>query len=133
ADGFDVTITPRRDLAMVAVQGPNARNKLWEVRPGWEAETHALSAFTGAFVDDDVLVARTGYTGEDGFEIVLPIGQVDALRRDLAGKGVKACGLGARDTLRLEAGMNLYGHEMDEHVDPLVSGLAWTVSMNDPG
>ncbi|AEC20695.1 glycine cleavage system aminomethyltransferase T [Pusillimonas sp. T7-7] len=133
ADGFDVAITPRRDLAMIAVQGPNARNKLWEVRPDWEAETHALSVFTGAFVDDDILVARTGYTGEDGFEIVLPAEQVETLWRDLAANGVKACGLGARDTLRLEAGMNLYGQEMDEQVDPLVSGLAWTVSMKDPG
>src|SRR3546814_4861495 len=128
-----LTLTPRRDLAMIAVQGPNARNKLWEVRPDWEAETHALSVFTGAFVDDDILVARTGYTGEDGFEIVLPAEQVETLWRDLADNGVKACGLGARDTLRLEAGRSLYGQEMDEQVDPLVSGLAWTVSMKDPG
>ncbi|NYT59009.1 glycine cleavage system aminomethyltransferase GcvT [Alcaligenaceae bacterium] len=131
SEGFDVTITPRRDLAMVAVQGPNARNKLWEVRPSWEASTHALPAFTGAVVDDDVLVARTGYTGEDGFEVVLPNDQAEALWRDLAGNGVKACGLGARDTLRLEAGMNLYGQEMDEQVNPLISGLAWTVSLKD--
>lgn len=131
SEGFDVTITPRRDLAMVAVQGPNARNKLWEVRPGWEAATHALSAFTGAVVDDDVLVARTGYTGEDGFEVVLPADQAETLWRDLAGNGVRPCGLGARDTLRLEAGMNLYGQEMDEQVNPLISGLAWTVSLKD--
>jgi len=128
---FDVALTARRDLAMVAVQGPNARNKLWEVRPNWEAETHALAVFTGAFVDDDVLVARTGYTGEDGFEVVLPATQVVAFWRDLAANGVRACGLGARDTLRLEAGMNLYGQEMDETVDPLVSGLSWTVSLKD--
>ncbi|MCC2594778.1 glycine cleavage system aminomethyltransferase GcvT [Pusillimonas sp. MFBS29] len=128
---FDVTITPRRDLAMVAVQGPSARNKFWEVRPDWEAATHALSAFTGAMVDDDILVARTGYTGEDGFEVVLPGDQVEALWRDLSANGVRACGLGARDTLRLEAGMNLYGQEMNEQVNPLVSGLAWTVSLKD--
>ncbi|MDS1138836.1 glycine cleavage system aminomethyltransferase GcvT [Pusillimonas sp. SM2304] len=131
ADGFDVVLTPRRDLAMVAVQGPNARSKLWETRPGWEAETHALPVFTGAFVDDDTLVARTGYTGEDGFEVVLPATQVEAFWRDLAANGVRACGLGARDTLRLEAGMNLYGQEMDESVNPLVSGLAWTISLKD--
>ncbi|MGB6105207.1 MAG: glycine cleavage system aminomethyltransferase GcvT [Pusillimonas sp.] len=131
ADGFDVVITPRRDLAMVAVQGPNARNKLWEARPDWEAATHALPVFTGAFVNEDTLVARTGYTGEDGFEVVLPAAQVEAFWRDLAANGVRACGLGARDTLRLEAGMNLYGQEMDEQVNPLVSGLAWTVSLKD--
>lgn len=128
---FDVELAPRRDLAMVAVQGPNARNKVWEVRPDWEAATHALSVFTGAFVDDDVLVARTGYTGEDGFEVVLPATQVIAFWRDLAAQGVRPCGLGARDTLRLEAGMNLYGQEMDEQVSPLVSALGWTVSLKD--
>ena len=129
--GFDVTVTPRRDLAMVAVQGPNARTKLWQTRPAWEAATQGLSPFTGALLGDDVLVARTGYTGEDGFEIVLPATQVEALWRDLAAAGVRACGLGARDTLRLEAGMNLYGQEMDEQVDPLVSGLSWTVSLKN--
>lgn len=132
AEKFDVSITPRRDLAMVAVQGPNARNKLWNTRPAWEQDTHALAPFTGAFVDDDILVARTGYTGEDGFEVVLPADQVEAFWRDLQQNGVRPCGLGARDTLRLEAGMNLYGQDMDEQVNPLVSALAWTVSLKDP-
>lgn len=131
SENFDVVIEARRDLAMVAVQGPNAREKLWSVRPTWEAATHALTPFTGAFVDDDILVARTGYTGEDGFEIVLPAVQVAALWKDLAQEGVRPCGLGARDTLRLEAGMNLYGNEMHEQVNPLVSGLSWTVSLKD--
>lgn len=131
AEKFDVVITPRRDLAMVAVQGPNAREKLWAVRPDWKAATQDLTPFTGAFVADDTLVARTGYTGEDGFEVVLPATQVDAFWRDLAGNGVRPCGLGARDTLRLEAGMNLYGQEMDEQVNPLISGLGWTVSLKD--
>ena len=129
---FDVSVTPRRDLAMVAIQGPNARNKVWNTRPAWEQDTYALSAFTGAFVDDDVLVARTGYTGEDGFEVVLPADQVEAFWRDLQENGVRPCGLGARDTLRLEAGMNLYGQDMDEQVTPLVSALAWTVALKDP-
>jgi len=132
SQGFNVGVTPRRDLAMVAVQGPAARERVWAARPAWEVATHALAPFTGAFVDDDILVARTGYTGEDGFEIVLPATQVVALWQDLVQQGVRPCGLGARDTLRLEAGMNLYGQEMDEQVNPLISGLAWTVSLKDP-
>ena len=132
SEEFDVSINARRDLAMVAVQGPNARQKVWDARPEWEVDTHAIAAFTGAFVDDDILVARTGYTGEDGFEVVLPASQVQQFWRDLLEKGVRPCGLGARDTLRLEAGMNLYGQEMDEQVNPLISGLAWTVSFKDP-
>jgi aminomethyltransferase len=116
---------------MIAVQGPNARAKVWTVRPAWEAATHALAPFTGAFVDDETLVARTGYTGEDGFEIVLPATQVEQFWKDLVNVGVKPCGLGARDTLRLEAGMNLYGNEMNEQVNPLISALSWTVSFKD--
>ncbi|PLC52722.1 glycine cleavage system protein T [Pollutimonas nitritireducens] len=131
AGKFDVTVTPRRDLAMVAIQGPNARNKVWATRPAWEADTYALAAFTGAFVSDDILVARTGYTGEDGFEVVLPANQVEAFWRDLQKNGVRPCGLGARDTLRLEAGMNLYGQDMNDQVTPMVSALAWTVALKD--
>ncbi len=132
SEKFQVAITPRRDLAMVAVQGPNARAKLWAARPAWEPATHALAPFTGAFVADDILVARTGYTGEDGFEVVLPAGLAADFWRDLEQHGVRPCGLGARDTLRLEAGMNLYGQEMDEQVNPLIAALAWTVSFKDP-
>ncbi|MVW70243.1 glycine cleavage system aminomethyltransferase GcvT [Bordetella sp. 15P40C-2] len=129
---FDVTITPRRDLAMVAVQGPNARAKVWAARPAWQAATESLTPFVGAQVADDTLVARTGYTGEDGFEIVLPAADVVALWNDLAAQGVRPCGLGARDTLRLEAGMNLYGQDMDELTQPDQAGLTWTVSLKDP-
>ncbi len=131
AGKFDVTITPRRDLAMVAVQGPNARAKLWAARPAWKAVTEPLTPFVSAQVDDDTLVARTGYTGEDGFEIVLPATQVVQLWRDLVAQGVRPCGLGARDTLRLEAGMNLYGQDMDELTHPNQAGLTWTVSLKD--
>lgn len=130
-EGFDVEITARRDLAMVAVQGPNARDKVWAARPAWKAPTQDLAPFNGVYVDNDTLVARTGYTGEDGFEIVLPADQVQAFWHDLADQGVRACGLGSRDTLRLEAGMNLYGQEMDEQVGPMVSGLGWTVWLKD--
>lgn len=131
AESFDVSLTARRDLAMVAVQGPNAREKLWVARPAWRVATEALSPFSGTQVDEVTLVARTGYTGEDGFEVVLPVGQVQQLWTDLAENGVKPCGLGSRDTLRLEAGMNLYGQDMDEFVHPQESALSWTVSLKD--
>jgi len=130
-EGFDVTITARRDLAMLAVQGPQARELFWQVRPQWRADTEALSPFSAALLAGDVMVARTGYTGEDGFEVVVPAADIDALWGDLLAAGVRPCGLGARDTLRLEAGMNLYGNEMNEDVNPLVAALAWTVSLKD--
>lgn len=129
---FDVTITPRRDLAMVAVQGPEARARVWAARPAWKAASEPLTPFSAARVGDDVLVARTGYTGEDGFEVVLPAADVAAFWRDLAAQGVRPCGLGARDTLRLEAGMNLYGQDMDELTQPDQAGLTWTVSLKNP-
>lgn len=132
AASYQVEITPRRDLAMVAVQGPNARAKLWAARPAWQAGTEALTPFSSASVGPDTLVARTGYTGEDGFEVVLPASEVVSLWQDLAAQGVRPCGLGARDTLRLEAGMNLYGQDMDELVQPNQAGLNWTVSLKDP-
>ncbi|MEO6985525.1 MAG: glycine cleavage system aminomethyltransferase GcvT [Paralcaligenes sp.] len=132
AEHFDVSLNARRDLAMIAVQGPNAREKLWEVRSAWRIATEALTPFVATLVDELILVARTGYTGEDGFEVVLPATQAEALWRDLSAHGVRPCGLGARDTLRLEAGMNLYGQDMDDFVHPQESGLAWTVSLKDP-
>ena len=128
---FDVTITPRRDLAMIAIQGPNARAKFWQVRPATKAATENLGAFFAAAVGD-LFVARTGYTGEDGFEVMLPADQAAALWADLKAAGVAEAGLGARDTLRLEAGMNLYGNDMDETISPLDAGLAWTVDLKTP-
>ena len=126
-----LSIAPRRDLAMVAVQGPNARSRVWSVLPGSEARTAAMKPFFG--VEHGAhFVARTGYTGEDGFEVMLPAGQAPEFWSRLAAAGVRACGLGARDTLRLEAGMNLYGQDMDESVTPLESGLAWTVDLASP-
>ncbi len=116
----------RRELAIVAVQGPQARARVWSVRPQWRDE--ALATFAAAEFGA-VTVARTGYTGEDGLEIILPAGDAAALWNDLKGAGVTPCGLGARDTLRLEAGMNLYGNDMDENVSPLDAGLAWTVAL----
>jgi len=126
-----LTLTPRTDVAMVAVQGPNARVKVWEALPGSEPASSPLKPFTGTALAD-VFIARTGYTGEDGFELIVPATRVVALWQALAGVGVRPCGLGARDTLRLEAGMNLYGQDMDETQNPLESGLAWTVDLASP-
>jgi len=118
----------RRELSIIAVQGPEARAKVWSVRPQWKAQ--ALPVFAAAEFGP-VTVARTGYTGEDGFEIILPAADAPSLWNDLRSAGVAPCGLGARDTLRLEAGMNLYGKDMEETVSPLDAGLAWTVAMKD--
>jgi len=130
---LDVTITQRRDgannLGIIAVQGPNARAKVWEVLPQAKAATEGLKPFFAAEVDQ-YFIASTGYTGEDGYEIMMPAGEAEALWNKLNAAGVAPCGLGARDTLRLEAGMNLYGQDMDETVSPLDAGLAWTVSLN---
>jgi len=121
-------IAPRRDLAMIAVQGPNARERVWQVLPGSRAVSEALKAFTAVELDE-YFIARTGYTGEDGFEVMLPATHAAEFWHALAAAGVRPCGLGARDTLRLEAGMNLYGQDMTEAENPLESGLAWTVDM----
>jgi aminomethyltransferase len=118
----------RTDLALIAVQGPSARAQLAGAEASLATLVERLSVFTGAFAGD-WFVARTGYTGEDGCEIALPAAQAARLWGNLIAAGVQACGLGARDTLRLEAGMNLYGSDMDTTVTPLESGLAWTVDM----
>ncbi len=126
-----VAVVPRRDLAIIAVQGPNARAQAATVIPAAaRAPADALKPFTG-HASDEWFVGRTGYTGEDGFELMLPAEEAAATWQALAAAGVTPCGLGARDTLRLEAGMNLYGSDMDETVSPLVSGLAWTVAIDD--
>lgn len=121
-------ITPRNDLAMIAVQGPNAATKLWAALPGSQKISEELKPFNAAELDA-FFIARTGYTGEDGFEIILPSTAASALWQALHDAGVKPIGLGARDTLRLEAGMNLYGHDMDETTNPIESGLAWTIDL----
>ena len=137
ATGSGLTITGRRDgdnaIALVAVQGPNARAKVWEVLPTTREASQDMKPFNVVIVPDtafgEAMVARTGYTGEDGFEIGVPATQVEALWNALVAAGVKPAGLGARDTLRLEAGMNLYGQDMDENVNPLDAGLAWTIDL----
>jgi len=136
AKAFDVTVTERPDFGMIAVQGPNAREKVLGLL---REEDRAAIAKLGKFVAGeaqttdgvDVFVARTGYTGEDGFEIVVPEAQAVAFWNALLAAGVKPAGLGARDTLRLEAGMNLYGQDMDETVSPYEAALAWTVALDE--
>jgi len=123
-----ITLRPRRDFAMIAVQGPQARAKSFQALPGLRAVAELLGAFFGVQAND-AFIARTGYTGEDGFELLVPAPQAMATWQRLADAGVRPCGLGARDTLRLEAGMNLYGQDMDESVTPLESGLAWSVAL----
>jgi aminomethyltransferase len=128
AGGAKIRIEPRRDRAILAIQGPHAREKFWTAFPAFRAATADLKPFNAA-LQDDWMVARTGYTGEDGFEIVIPARIAPDVWAALVAAGARPCGLGARDTLRLEAGMNLYGQDMDENVSPLDAGLAWTVDL----
>lgn len=126
--GADAAISPRRDLAMIAIQGPNARAKACDAIPDLKPVTAELETFHAAALGE-WFIARTGYTGEDGFEIMLPAPAAEQLWQSLLGCAVSPAGLGARDTLRLEAGLNLYGQDMDAAVTPMESGLAWTVDM----
>ncbi len=135
---YAVRISERDDLAMIAVQGPQARelaaslfpadvrSRLLELAPFVAVELG--NVFAGQLELQSCFVARTGYTGEDGFEIAIGAGAAPRLWEQLHALGIVAAGLGARDTLRLEAGYSLYGHELDENHDPLSSGLAWTVA-----
>ena len=126
---LQVDVVARRDLAMIAVQGPNARDQFWQASPAARDDSVNLPSFHAAAIGQ-WLIARTGYTGEDGFEITLPSGEAEQLWDALLAAGVGPAGLGARDTLRLEAGMNLYGQDMDESVTPMESGLQWTVDLD---
>jgi len=129
AAAFGVEVSERADLAMLAVQGPEARAKAAQLlQPAHASAALALGPFVGCELGH-WFVARTGYTGEDGFEIMMPARDAEAAWRGLNALGVASCGLGARDTLRLEAGMNLYGNDMDETTQPYESGLAWTVAL----
>jgi len=131
AERFEVTITEHPELAIIAVQGPEARAKVMALLPEkGAAAARALKPFSAAELGG-LFIARTGYTGEDGFEIILAADEAESFWDRLLQAGVAPCGLGARDTLRLEAGMNLYGQDMDEEQSPLESGLAWTVAMKD--
>ncbi len=133
---FDVTVTERSELARIAVQGPNARERVIGLLDAAGAKAAGklarFAAAEGTTQDGVPLVrARTGYTGEDGFEIVVAQPHAVALWNALLAAGVKPAGLGARDTLRLEAGMNLYGQDMDETVTPYEAALGWTVALDE--
>jgi aminomethyltransferase len=135
AQPFGVDVRERSDFGMIAVQGPTARERVLGLLDDAGAQAAGkLGKFAAAEVrakdGTPLFVARTGYTGEDGFEIVLPEDRAVALWNALLAAGVKPAGLGARDTLRLEAGMNLYGQDMDETVTPYEAGLAWTVALD---
>ncbi len=129
AGAFAVNVEPRFDLGMIAVQGPNARARAIPLLPdGLRDAAAALKPFSAASAGG-WFVGRTGYTGEDGFEVMLAEDQAVAFWQALAAAGVQPSGLGARDTLRLEAAMNLYGSDMDETLSPLESGLGWTIAL----
>ena len=128
--GGRCTVTPQFDRGLLALQGPQAVHALQRLLPGVES----LVFMTGRAFEWEgagLYVTRSGYTGEDGFEIVLPADDAPALWQALLDAGVKPAGLGARDTLRLEAGLNLYGQDMDESVTPYEAGLGWTVSLDE--
>ncbi|WP_158752619.1 glycine cleavage system aminomethyltransferase GcvT [Dyella sp. S184] len=136
AAAFGVQVKERPEFAMIAVQGPHARAKvlglLHEVdRPRIEKLGKFAAAAAQGPHGMPLFVARTGYTGEDGFEIIVPAEHAIALWEALAAAGVAPAGLGARDTLRLEAGMNLYGQDMDETVSPWEANLGWTIALDE--
>lgn len=127
AQSFDVTITERPEYAMIAVQGPQAKAKVATLLNDEQlAAVEGMKPFFSAQAGD-LFIATTGYTGEAGYEIALPSDIAADFWQKLLDAGVKPCGLGARDTLRLEAGMNLYGQDMDESVTPLAANMAWTI------
>lgn len=128
ANDYSVGLHERSEFAMVAIQGPHAIEKTCQVlTPAQMDATRTLGFFECVEVDK-WFIARTGYTGEDGLEIILPGSDVVAFWQNLHQAGISPCGLGARDTLRLEAGLNLYGSDMDETMTPLNSNLGWTVA-----
>ncbi|MFC3908246.1 glycine cleavage system aminomethyltransferase GcvT [Legionella dresdenensis] len=129
SEGFAVGLQERKEYAMLAVQGPQAITKTTTILTPAQADAiSTLRPFECVDVDN-YFFARTGYTGEDGLEIVMPAAEIETFWDNLLAAGVKPCGLAARDTLRLEAGMLLYGQDMDETTTPLESGLAWTVKL----
>lgn len=130
AEAFDVALTERPELAMIAVQGPDALERTKQARASLSATIDALKVFQGAVLEGWML-CRTGYTGEDGLEIMLPAEQAADFWQALLDAGVAPAGLGARDTLRLEAGMNLYGSDMDESISPLEANMGWTIAWSD--
>jgi aminomethyltransferase len=137
----EVRLTPRRaDLpnaqnpqGMIAVQGPQALSIIAKAIPELQNHCSSLKNFHGAIANTnhgEIMIARTGYTGEDGAELLIPQNEAAKIWNLLVEAGAKPAGLGARDTLRLEAGMNLYGQDMNDTTSPLDCGLSWTVDLN---
>jgi aminomethyltransferase len=138
---FSVEVRHRSDLGILAVQGPNSREKVGLAFPQYQKNIQALKPFQFFLVDEEkrlaeevksgsnLLIGRTGYTGEDGLEIILPAETLKFYWDAFLAVNISPVGLGARDTLRLEAGLNLYGHDMDETVTPFEANLTWTVAM----
>ncbi len=130
---YEVELHERPELAILAIQGPEARARVAElVSAARSALIRDLKPFEGR-AEGDWFIARTGYTGEDGLEIILPALQAPAFFNDLVGAGIAPSGLGARDTLRLEAGMNLYGQDIDQAHTPLTSNLGWSIAWEPAG
>ncbi len=128
AENFEVTITERPEFGMIAIQGPQAKEKVAQLlTTEQQAAVAGMKPFFGVQVGD-LFIATTGYTGEEGYEVIVPETLAADFWQKLLDVGVKPCGLGARDTLRLEAGMNLYGLDMDESVSPLAANMAWTIT-----
>jgi len=131
AADFNITFEERPELALIAIQGPKALDICAQVLPSELAELcSSLSRFQGGFVGQQ-FIGRTGYTGEDGVELIVTAEMANSIWSSLSDAGVQACGLGARDTLRLEAGMALYGNDLDDNHTPLESGLKWTLKLDD--
>ena len=130
--GLDAQLLEQPEVAMVAVQGPEAR----EAVLGWlsESSREIVELLERFFAGEgkEGFIARTGYTGEDGFEVMLDAADAVSFWQAMVATGVFPCGLGARDTLRLEAGMMLYGSDMDTDTTPLESALGWTLAL-EPG
>lgn len=128
AEAFDVTVTEQPEWAMIAVQGPNAKAKVATLlNEEQQAAVEGMKPFFGVQAGE-LFIATTGYTGEAGYEIMLAPELAADFWQQLLDAGVKPCGLGARDTLRLEAGMNLYGLDMDDTVSPLAANMGWTIA-----
>ncbi len=127
AKSYQVNVKEQSDLAIIAVQGPGSEQILNE---RIDCDLTQLKKFR-SIESNDLFIGRTGYTGEDGFEILLPAATAADFWQNLLDAGVQPCGLGARDTLRLEAGLHLYGQDMDESISPINCGLAWSVRKNN--
>ncbi len=123
-----VSVAERAGLAMIAVQGPQARQRAADTFPSDVAKQALTLKPFHSLEAGDYFIARTGYTGEDGWEITVANEGAAALWQRCLAAGIRPAGLGARDTLRLEAGMNLYGADMDDTVSPLEAGLGWTIA-----